>query len=111
MLSKTRKKTRGTSKKDFVYNIDGLVKRVIALEVSFGIYRDAILKRMGTLEQNAFRAGKALKTESNPRITRKDVTFEEAWSLKELEGYQYGPDALEQVRLGWELRKDHEPKP
>jgi hypothetical protein len=33
-----------------------------------------------------------------------NVSFEEAWRLKEAEGYQYGQDALEQVRLGWEMR-------
>ncbi len=32
-------------------------------------------------------------------------TFEEVWAEKEAEGYQYGEDALEQVRLGWELRQ------
>lgn len=31
-------------------------------------------------------------------------SFEEAWKVKEAEGYQYGKDALEQVRFGWELR-------
>lgn len=31
-------------------------------------------------------------------------TFEEAWAEKEREGYQYGEDTLEQVRLGWEMR-------
>lgn len=31
-------------------------------------------------------------------------TFEEAWSEKEAAGYQYGANALEQVRLGWEMR-------
>jgi hypothetical protein len=34
---------------------------------------------------------------------RHEKTFEQAWALKEAEGYQYGPDALEQVRFGWEL--------
>jgi hypothetical protein len=32
-------------------------------------------------------------------------TFEQAWALKEAEGYQYGEDALEQVRMGWEMAK------
>lgn len=32
-------------------------------------------------------------------------TFEQAWAEKEAEGYQYGRDALEQVRFGWELRE------
>jgi hypothetical protein len=32
-------------------------------------------------------------------------TFEEAWAKKEAEGYQYGPDAMEQVRFGWEIAK------
>lgn len=31
-------------------------------------------------------------------------TFEEAWAAKEAEGFRYGADALEQVRLGWEMR-------
>ena len=31
------------------------------------------------------------------------VTFEHAWAEKEREGYQYGEDALEQVRFGWEI--------
>ena len=30
-------------------------------------------------------------------------TFEEVWAEKEKEGYQYGSDALEQVRFGWSL--------
>lgn len=30
-------------------------------------------------------------------------SFEEVWAEKEAEGYQYGHDALEQVRFGWEL--------
>lgn len=30
-------------------------------------------------------------------------TFEEAWAEKELAGFRYGRDALEQVRLGWNL--------
>lgn len=32
-------------------------------------------------------------------------TFEQAWAHKEAEGYQYGEDALEQVRMGWEMAK------
>jgi hypothetical protein len=31
-------------------------------------------------------------------------TFEEAWAEKVAAGYQYGEDALEQVRFGWEMR-------
>lgn len=31
------------------------------------------------------------------------VTFEQAWAKKAAEGYQYGHDALEQVRFGWEI--------
>lgn len=33
-------------------------------------------------------------------------TFKEAWAVKEAEGYQYGPDALEQVEFGWRLAQD-----
>lgn len=36
--------------------------------------------------------------------TASTATFEQAWAVKEKEGYQYGEDALEQVRFGWELR-------
>lgn len=32
-------------------------------------------------------------------------TFEQAWAVKEAEGYQYGEDALEKVRIGWEMAK------
>lgn len=35
---------------------------------------------------------------------RARVTFAEAWADKERAGYQYGRDALEQVRLGWDMR-------
>lgn len=30
-------------------------------------------------------------------------TFEQAWSRYEEKGYKYGPDALEQVRLGYRM--------
>lgn len=36
------------------------------------------------------------------------MTFEEAWAQKVKEGYQYGQDALEQVRFGWEIRQENE---
>lgn len=32
-------------------------------------------------------------------------TFEEAWAEKERQGYQYGKDALEQVRFGWKIAR------
>lgn len=32
-------------------------------------------------------------------------TFEQAWAKKEAEGYQYGGDALENVRFGWNIAK------
>lgn len=38
------------------------------------------------------------------------ATFEEAWAAKEREGYQYGEDALEQVRFGWELARTMAPQ-
>jgi hypothetical protein len=31
------------------------------------------------------------------------VTFEQAWAVKEVAGFQYGPEALEQVRMGWDM--------
>lgn len=32
-------------------------------------------------------------------------TFEQAWARMEKQGYQYGEEALEQVRFGWELAR------
>ena len=35
-------------------------------------------------------------------------SFEEAWDIEcKEEGYQYGEDALENVKLGWELFEKH----
>jgi hypothetical protein len=39
--------------------------------------------------------------EFNEQVSR--PTFEDVWALKEAEGYQYGEDALEQVKFGWQL--------
>ncbi|WP_257556494.1 hypothetical protein [Sphingobium sp. CFD-2] len=36
-------------------------------------------------------------------VSRDRPSFEQVWATKEAEGYQYGEDALEQVRFGWEL--------
>lgn len=30
-------------------------------------------------------------------------SFQQVWDQKVREGYQYGPDALEQVKFGWDL--------
>lgn len=38
-------------------------------------------------------------------------SFEEVWVEMERKGYQYGRDALEQVRLGWEMAKAQIPVP
>lgn len=43
----------------------------------------------------------SLRNEAGP-------TFEEAWAKKKAEGYRYGPDALERVRFGWEMRASYE---
>lgn len=40
-------------------------------------------------------------------MSAKPKTFEEAWAEKERMGFQYGPDALEHVRFGWELHELH----
>lgn len=37
-----------------------------------------------------------------------EKTFEQAWAKKEAEGYQYGSDALEHVRFGWEIAMNTE---
>jgi hypothetical protein len=34
-----------------------------------------------------------------------DSEFQKAWARKEAKGYRYGHDALEQVRLGWDMAK------
>ena len=33
------------------------------------------------------------------------LSFEDAWAAKEREGFQYGPEAVDNVRFGWELRE------
>lgn len=38
-------------------------------------------------------------------------SFDDAWRVKEAEGYQYGHDALEQVSFGWELREAYAAAP
>lgn len=44
-----------------------------------------------------------------PDVPRVLPTFEEAWAKKvKEEGYQYGEDALEQVRFGWDIRVEAE---
>lgn len=43
------------------------------------------------------------KSEFEDNRTAQVPTFEEAWAEKEREGYQYGEDTLEHVRLGWEM--------
>lgn len=45
--------------------------------------------------------------ECTPMMPNVIPTFEEAWAVKKAEGYQYGEDALEQVRFGWELRESY----
>lgn len=40
---------------------------------------------------------------ATPSVPAKVMTFEEAWKQKEAKGYQYGKDALEQVRFGWDI--------
>lgn len=34
------------------------------------------------------------------------ITFEEAWAEKVEQGYQYGEDALQGVRFGWDIHED-----
>jgi len=36
----------------------------------------------------------------------KQLTFEEAWAEYEKRGYQYGHDALENVKFGWCIAKE-----
>lgn len=35
------------------------------------------------------------------------TAFDRVWAIKEAEGYQYGEDALEQVRFGWDLYHEY----
>lgn len=83
---------------------DRLVMRVMALETG----RTNDVKRISQLEDSVYT--------SNPRISRDlgafpfrggySNSFEQAWKGMEERGFQYGRDALEQVRLGWKLREE-----
>lgn len=42
-------------------------------------------------------------------VSTSDDAFDRAWSCMEAKGYQYGENALENVRLGWRMR-DTEPR-
>ncbi len=39
---------------------------------------------------------------------KKVPTFREAWNEKIELGFQYGEDALEQVRFGWDIRAEYD---
>lgn len=70
------------------------------------IQEEVKAKRM-TLDSalaHAFLAGTEHMSELSK--LRQTKTFEEAWAEKEAEGYEYGEDALEHVRFGWDLRGD-----
>ncbi len=45
------------------------------------------------------------KVEINDK-SQDQISFDQAWKEKEKEGYQYGRDALEQVRFGWEIKEE-----
>jgi hypothetical protein len=47
------------------------------------------------------------RCEGRRRVPIEAVTFEQAWAEKERAGYQYGEDALEQVRMGWDMAQAH----
>ena len=36
-------------------------------------------------------------------MSKESDIFEEAWKIKEAEGFQYGPEEREHVRLGWDM--------
>lgn len=38
-------------------------------------------------------------------VSEIDDTFEQAWARMRRKGFQYGPDAREQVRFGWKLAR------
>ena len=44
-------------------------------------------------------------------ISEEPVTFEQAWATFEAKGYNYGEDALEQVRLGWDIAQQFSREP
>lgn len=48
-------------------------------------------------------SGRRPASEGTGDALREAVSFEQAWAQKEAEGYQYGHDALENVRFGWEI--------
>lgn len=40
-------------------------------------------------------------------MSKGKTAFDRVWAIKEAEGYQYGEDALEQVRFGWDLYHEY----
>lgn len=63
------------------------------------IERDLHYRSMEMLEKEFAK----LRKEVEADMLGKLGSFENAWHEKVKEGYQYGEDALEQVRFGWEI--------
>jgi hypothetical protein len=59
----------------------------------------------GFLDAMAFRSGEFTRPlYAHPKVAKyPGMTFEQVWEIKKSEGYQYGRDALENVRFGWDL--------
>ena len=65
-----------------------------------GDLASCVVARSALLE----RARAALSApEAEPVAKYPGMTFEQVWEIKKSEGYQYGRDALENVRFGWDL--------
>lgn len=93
---------------------DGYWERMMAAEAKNTIVRlivrrlrsgDGPVDRMIVVEmlERALTATPSPSSEIESKPS--ELAFEQAWALKEAEGYQYGEDALEQVRMGWEMAK------
>lgn len=66
----------------------------------FGVFED----EDRSIEHTAVRCRDALKaTLEAQRKALSDLSFEAEWAKKEQIGYQYGEDAIEQVRFGFEI--------
>lgn len=88
----------------FVIEIHGRKLRIIIEDCTNEEDRKStIRKELETLQGRINKMRGNLDDEEGVTEEVRAISFEDAWAQKEAEGYQYGEDALEQVRFGWEL--------
>lgn len=92
--SRVQRRARVQDYPRLAYTVWELVKR--ALEASFGKW-PVHPGQPQEFDEEVF------------HVMEEQPSFEQVWSQMEAKGYQYGPEALEQVRLGWELARGVKP--